>query len=105
CAPFELGHSADGFAILNGRHPLLLAQGIPVVAFDLTLYPSETTLLISGPTTGGKSVLLKSLGLFASLAQSGIPVPVGKQSRLAIFDEVYADADDVQSLSATHLTS
>jgi len=101
CAPFELGHSADGFAILNGRHPLLLAQGIPVVAFDLTLEPSERTLLISGPNTGGKTVLLKSLGLFAALAQSGIPVPVGKQSRLAIFDEVYADVGDEQSISSS----
>jgi DNA mismatch repair protein MutS2 len=101
CAPFELCHSAQGFAIFNGRHPLLLAQKIPVVAFDLTLEPGERTLLISGPNTGGKTVLLKSLGLFAALAQSGIPVPVGKGSRLAIFDEVYADVGDEQSISSS----
>ncbi|HUQ20990.1 MAG TPA: endonuclease MutS2 [Gemmatimonadaceae bacterium] len=101
CAAFDLSPSADGFAIVNGRHPLLLAQGIPVVAFDLTLERDERTLLISGPNTGGKTVLLKALGLFAALAQSGIPVPVGKGSRLAIFDEVYADVGDEQSISSS----
>lgn len=101
CGTFELGKPADGFAIVNGRHPLLLSQGIPVVSFDLTLEPAEKTLLISGPNTGGKTVLLKSLGLFAAMAQSGIPVPVGKGSRLAIFDEVYADVGDEQSISSS----
>ncbi len=101
CAPFELGSAAEGFIITNGRHPLLLAQEIPVVPFDLTLEAGERTLLISGPNTGGKTVLLKSLGLFAAMAQSGIPVPVGKGSRLAIFDEVYADVGDEQSISSS----
>jgi DNA mismatch repair protein MutS2 len=101
CGTIELGSAPDGFSILNGRHPLLLAQGMPVVAFDLTLGPSERTLLISGPNTGGKTVLLKSLGLFAAMAQSGIPVPVGKGSRLAIFDEMFADVGDEQSISSS----
>lgn len=101
CNSFELGFAGDGFAITNGRHPLLLAQQIPVVPFDLTLEPQERTLLISGPNTGGKTVLLKSLGLFAAMAQSGMPVPVGKSSRLAIFDEVYADVGDEQSISSS----
>jgi DNA mismatch repair protein MutS2 len=101
CNPFELGFAPDGFAITNGRHPLLLAQRIPVVPFDLTLEPQERTLLISGPNTGGKTVLLKSLGLFSALAQSGMPVPVGKGSRLAIFDEIYADVGDEQSISSS----
>ena len=101
CGALELGPAADGFAIINGRHPLLLAQAIPVVPFDLTLEPAERTLLISGPNTGGKTVLLKSLGLFAAMAQSGIPVPVGKGSRLAIFDEVFADVGDEQSISSS----
>jgi DNA mismatch repair protein MutS2 len=101
CGTPELGAAADGFAIINGRHPLLLAQAIPVVPFDLALEPAERTLLISGPNTGGKTVLLKSLGLFAAMAQSGIPVPVGKGSRLAIFDEVFADVGDEQSISSS----
>jgi DNA mismatch repair protein MutS2 len=101
CGTIEVGPASDGFAIVNGRHPLLLAQGIPVVPFDLTLEPAERTLLISGPNTGGKTVLLKSLGLFAAMAQSGIPIPVGKGSRLAIFDEVFADVGDEQSISSS----
>jgi DNA mismatch repair protein MutS2 len=101
CAPFELATAAEGFAIINGRHPLLVAQGIPVVAFDLELEESERTLLISGPNTGGKTVLLKSLGLFAAMAQSGVPVPVGKGSHLATFDEVFADVGDEQSISSS----
>ena len=65
------------------------------------LEPNERTLLISGPNTGGKTVLLKSLGLFTALAQSGVPVPVGNESRLAIFDDVYADIGDEQSISSS----
>ena len=101
CNTFELASPADGFSITNGRHPLLLAQKIPVVAFDLKLEPNERTLLISGPNTGGKTVLLKSLGLFAAMAQSGVPVPVGKQTKLAIFDELFADVGDEQSISSS----
>jgi DNA mismatch repair protein MutS2 len=101
CGTIETGLATDGFIVINGRHPLLLAQGIAVVPFDLTLDPGERTLLISGPNTGGKTVLLKSLGLFAAIAQSGIPVPVGKGSRLAIFDEVFADVGDEQSISSS----
>ena len=101
CGTIETGAATDGFIVINGRHPLLLAQGIAVVPFDLTLDPGERTLLISGPNTGGKTVLLKSLGLFAAMAQSGIPVPVGKGSRLAIFDEVFADVGDEQSISSS----
>ena len=101
CGTIEFAPAENGFAIIAGRHPLLIAQGIPVVPFDLTLEPSERTLLISGPNTGGKTVLLKSLGLFAAMAQSGIPVPVSNESRLAIFDEVYADVGDEQSISSS----
>jgi len=101
CGTIEFGSASDGFTVFNGRHPLLLAQGIPVVPFDLMLEPHERTLLISGPNTGGKTVLLKSVGLFAAMAQSGIPVPVGKGSRLAIFDEVFADVGDEQSISSS----
>jgi DNA mismatch repair protein MutS2 len=101
CGVIEFSEPASGFSIIGGRHPLLIAQGIAVVPFDLTLEPSERTLLISGPNTGGKTVLLKSLGLFAAMAQSGIPVPVENESRLAIFDDVYADVGDEQSISSS----
>ncbi|MBA3341180.1 MAG: endonuclease MutS2 [Gemmatimonadaceae bacterium] len=101
CGLIEFGDPTDGFAILGGRHPLLVAQGLDVVPFDLVLDATERTLLISGPNTGGKTVLLKSLGLFAAMAQAGFPVPVGGESRLAIFDDVYADVGDEQSISSS----
>lgn len=101
CAPVELSDSTNGFAIVQGRHPLLTAQGISVVPFDLQMAPNERTLLISGPNTGGKTVLLKALGLFSALVQSGIPAPVGAGSRVAIFDDIYADVGDEQSIFAS----
>jgi len=101
CAPVELSDSTDGFAVVEGRHPLLVAQGIDVVPFDLEMSPNERTLLISGPNTGGKTVLLKALGLFSALVQSGIPAPVDAGSRIAIFDNIYADVGDEQSILAS----
>jgi DNA mismatch repair protein MutS2 len=101
CAPAELSDSTDGFAVVEGRHPLLVAQGIDVVPFDLEMSPNERTLLISGPNTGGKTVLLKALGLFSALVQSGIPAPVDAGSRIAIFDNIYADVGDEQSILAS----
>ena len=101
CAPADLTDSTEGFAVVQGRHPLLVAQGIDVVPFDLEMLPSERTLLISGPNTGGKTVLLKALGLFSALVQSGIPAPVAPGSRIAIFDNIYADVGDEQSILAS----
>ncbi len=101
CAPATLVPARDGFTIVNGRHPLLLARGAEVVPFDLTMEPHERTLLVSGPNTGGKTVLLKALGLISALAQSGVPAPVGPESRIAIFDNAFADVGDEQSIEAS----
>ncbi|HEX3157551.1 MAG TPA: endonuclease MutS2 [Gemmatimonadaceae bacterium] len=101
CEPAELVTPEHGFHIRNGRHPLLLAQGAPVVPFDLEMLPGERTLLVSGPNTGGKTVLLKALGLCSALAQAGIPAPVGPESRIAVFDDVFADVGDEQSIQAS----
>ncbi len=100
CEPAELGEPSDGLQVYGARHPLLLAKNAPVVPFDLVLLPNERTLLISGPNTGGKTVLLKALGLFCAMLQSGIPAPVGAESRLPIVDDCYADVGDEQSLEA-----
>ncbi|MDZ7630101.1 MAG: hypothetical protein U5K74_01780 [Gemmatimonadaceae bacterium] len=100
CEPAELGEPSDGLQVRFGRHPLLLAKQAPVVPFDLVLLPDERTLLISGPNTGGKTVLLKALGLFCAMLQSGIPAPVGPESRLPIVDDCFADVGDEQSLEA-----
>ena len=101
CAPAELTDAMDGFKIVQGRHPLLTAQGIEVIPFDLEMAPNERTLLISGPNTGGKTVLLKALGLFSTLIQSGAPAPVDRESRIAVFDDIYADVGDEQSIFAS----
>jgi DNA mismatch repair protein MutS2 len=101
CHPVELGSPAQGFVIRDGRHPLLIAQGTTVVPFDLAMEPGERTLLVSGPNTGGKTVLLKSVALCSVLAQCGVPAPVGPASRLAIFDDVFADVGDEQSIQAS----
>jgi DNA mismatch repair protein MutS2 len=101
CAPATLVPARNGFDIRNGRHPLLLAQGADVVPFDLMMEAHEHTLLVSGPNTGGKTVLLKALGLISALAQSGIPAPVGPESRIAMFDDAFADVGDEQSIEAS----
>ena len=88
-------------AIVNGRHPLLLAQGAEVVAFELTMHGAERTLLVSGPNTGGKTVLLKATALLSALAQSGIVPPVGRGTQLPAFDGFFADIGDRQSISAS----
>jgi DNA mismatch repair protein MutS2 len=87
--------------IVNGRHPLLLAGSIEVVPFDLGLALEERTLLVTGPNTGGKTVLLKAVGLAAALAASGIIPPVGEGSALPVFRRMYADIGDQQSIAAS----
>jgi DNA mismatch repair protein MutS2 len=97
----EMTAAPAGLRVVNGRHPLLLAGADPVVPFDLDLDPGERTLLISGPNTGGKTVLLKAVGLASALAQSGIVPPVGPGTRLPAFGGCFADIGDRQSISAS----
>ncbi len=97
----EVVAAPSALRIVNGRHPLLLAGMEPVVPFDLDLADHERTLLISGPNTGGKTVLLKAVGLATALAGSGIVPPVGGGSRLPIFGRFYADIGDRQSIAAS----
>jgi DNA mismatch repair protein MutS2 len=97
----EVAPAPADLVVVNGRHPLLLAGAEPVIPFDLSLPAGERTLLISGPNTGGKTVLLKAVGLAAALAQSGIVPPVGAGSRLPVFRRFYADIGDRQSIAAS----
>jgi DNA mismatch repair protein MutS2 len=101
CAALTFCTPAEGLSIVDGRHPLLLANGTAVVPFDLTLTADERTLLVSGPNTGGKTVLLKAIGLLAALAQAGVPTPVGAMSRMPVFDDMFADVGDEQSIEAS----
>ncbi|MCQ2402990.1 MAG: endonuclease MutS2 [Lentisphaeria bacterium] len=98
--------SFGGFLQLsNARHPLLSSQfrresqGRKVVPLDLQLPPGTTTLAITGSNTGGKTVTLKTIGLLALAAQSGLPVPVGQDSLFTVFQRILADIGDEQSLS------
>lgn len=101
CAPLVFGSAAEGVRLTDARHPLLLANGVNVVPFDLAMNEGERTLLVSGPNTGGKTVLLKALGLIAAMGQAGIPAPVGPESRMPVFDDVFADVGDEQSIEAS----
>ncbi|MBK5189678.1 MAG: endonuclease MutS2, partial [Gemmatimonadaceae bacterium] len=101
CAPADFAPAHEGFVLRDARHPLLLARGGAVVPFDLEMSATERTLLLSGPNTGGKTVLLKAVGLISALAQSGIPAPVGAESRIPVFDDCFADIGDEQSIQAS----
>ena len=96
----EMLAAPSALVVVHGRHPLLLAAGETVIPFDLTLDSSERTLVVSGPNTGGKTVLLKAVGLLGALAQSGIIPPVGAGSQLPVFTRFFADIGDHQSLAA-----
>ena len=108
CARARYAVLVNGFApaigtgpleIHDGRHPLLV--GGAVVPFDLALAPDEFTVLVSGPNTGGKTVLIKAVGLLCLMAQSGIVPPIGPQSTLPVLDGVFADIGDRQSIAAS----
>jgi DNA mismatch repair protein MutS2 len=92
------------YRVFGAYHPLLLAKARShedVIPFELVLEDDERTLLVSGPNTGGKTVLLKAVGLLSMLAQSGIIPPVGPGTMLPVFYDVFADIGDEQSIEAS----
>jgi DNA mismatch repair protein MutS2 len=90
--------STDGaFELQAARHPLV-RNAIPVT---IKIIPPATCLLITGPNTGGKTVALKTAGLFALMAQSGLRIPAADGSRLPVFRSVFADIGDEQSIEAS----
>lgn len=95
-----VGAPGSAITIRNGRHPLLFGDR-EVVPFDFDLGQSERTVLISGPNTGGKTVLLKAVGLVSAMTQSGIIPPVGGGTTLPIFTSFFADIGDRQSIAAS----
>ena len=82
--------------IKNGRHPLLDAD--KVVSNNIYLGQDFDTLVITGPNTGGKTVTIKTVGLFALMTQSGLHIPADYGSSMCIYDNVFADIGDEQSI-------
>jgi len=94
------GFDDEETVLAEARHPhLVLEPGMECVPIEIRIGGESTTLVITGPNTGGKTVALKTLGLLTLMVQSGIPVPVSTESRFRVFDSVFADIGDEQSLS------
>ncbi len=97
--PRIVAAGAEPLKLAGAAHPLLFGRGVDIVRFDLVLEDGERTVLISGPNTGGKTVLIKAVGLAVVLGQSGVMPSVGEGSVLPIFDTLIADIGDQQSIS------
>ena len=91
----QLPISSEPPLLLNARHPLLGERCVPIT---IRFMDGKRVLIITGPNTGGKTVSLKTFALLSMLNQSGFPVPAGEGTRLPVFENIYADIGDEQSL-------
>ena len=90
--------SPQDLRLLEARHPLLEREAVPVT---ITLSARSRVLVITGPNTGGKTVAMKTVGLMALMSQSGLQIPAAEGSQLPVYDAVYADIGDQQSIQTS----
>ena len=93
------GNESDGvLRLAEARHPLLGRKAVPL---SVEIGQDCSVLVITGPNTGGKTVALKTIGLLSLMALAGLPIPAQAESRIPLFDGVYADIGDEQSIEQT----
>ncbi|MER2175489.1 MAG: endonuclease MutS2 [Carnobacterium sp.] len=102
-------HKNNEVKLLSARHPLLDPE--TVVANDILIGGENQAVIITGPNTGGKTIILKTLGLLQLMGQAGLQIPVAPESQIGLFTEVFADIGDEQSIEqslstfSSHMTN
>ncbi|WP_407372285.1 endonuclease MutS2 [Carnobacterium sp.] len=102
-------HEDNEVKLLSARHPLLDPE--TVVANDILIGGENQAVIITGPNTGGKTIILKTLGLLQLMGQAGLQIPVAPESQIGLFTEIFADIGDEQSIEqslstfSSHMTN